>query len=53
MRYIPSSRYTLDEIAEQCRQAVLAASRDTQSLTVSYDEVRKFYHYSNPLLVAQ
>ena len=53
MRYIPSSRYTLDEIAEQCQMAVLAAQSDTQDRTDPYTEVRKFYHYSNPLLVSQ
>jgi hypothetical protein len=53
MRYIPSSRYTLDEIAEQCRLAVLAASPNTQERTDLYTEVRKFYHYTNPLLVAR
>ena len=53
MRYIPSSRYTLDEIAEQCRQAVLAARPNTQERTDLYTEVRKFYRYDNPLLVAR
>jgi uncharacterized protein involved in tolerance to divalent cations len=53
MRYIPQSRYTFDEICEQCRQAVLTAKSDTQDSTDLYTEVRKFYHYSNPLLVAQ
>jgi hypothetical protein len=45
MRYIPSSRYTLDEIADQCRQAVLRAPNDTQDSTDLYSEVRKFYRY--------
>lgn len=53
MRYIPMSQYTFDEICEQCRQAVLTAKSDTQDSTDLYTEVRKFYHYSNPLLVAQ
>ena len=48
MRYIPSSRYTLDEIAEQCRLAVLRASNDTQDSSDLYTEVRKFYHYDTP-----
>jgi hypothetical protein len=43
MRYIPSSRYTLDEIAEQCRQAVLRASNDTRNSQDLYTEVCKFY----------
>jgi hypothetical protein len=43
MRYIPSSRYTLDEIAEQCRLAVLRASNDTQNSSDLYTEVCKFH----------
>jgi hypothetical protein len=50
MRYIPSSRYTLDEIAEQCRQAVLRASNDHQDRTDLYSEIRKFYHYDDALV---
>jgi hypothetical protein len=53
MRYIPSSRYSLDEIANQCRQAVLEAHPIKQERTDLYNEVRKFYQYTNPLLVAR
>jgi hypothetical protein len=53
MRYIPSSRYTLDEIAEQCRLAVLRASNVNQDSTDLYTEIRKFYRYDNPLLIAR
>jgi hypothetical protein len=43
MRYNPSTdnaRYTIDEIAEQCRNAVLKASQKSTDL---YAEVCKFY----------
>jgi hypothetical protein len=53
MRYIPSSRYTLDEIADQCRQAVLKAQGNNNCQTVDYNEVRKFFRYDNTLLVTQ
>jgi hypothetical protein len=43
MRYIPSSRYTLDEIAEQCRLAVLRASNEHQDSRDLYTEVCKFH----------
>ena len=46
MRYIPSSRYTFDEIVDQCRAAVNSRSNDTQDRTDVYAEVRKFYHYN-------
>jgi hypothetical protein len=47
MRYIPSSRYTLDEIADQCRQAVLRAQGNNNCQTVDYTEVRKFFRYDD------
>jgi|688.fasta_scaffold1675953_2 hypothetical protein len=53
MRYIASSRYTLDEIAEQCRLAVLRVQGNNNCQTVDYTEVRKFFRYDNALLVAQ
>lgn len=54
MRYIPQSQYTFDEICKQCYDAINRPQSVTvKPITVSYDEVRKFYHYSNPLLVAQ
>jgi hypothetical protein len=44
MRYIPSSRYTLDEIAEQCRCAVNRASEFTVTpAPLDYDEVYKYF----------
>jgi hypothetical protein len=53
MRYIPSSRYTLDEIAEQCKAAVNRAKSIEQDSTDLYTEVRKFYRYDNALLTAR
>jgi hypothetical protein len=44
MRYIPSSRYTLDEIAEQCKAAInRPSSNDTQNRNDLYAEVLKFH----------
>ena len=48
MRYIPMSKYSFDEIVDQCRQAVLRASNDTQDSSDLYTEVRKFYRYDTP-----
>jgi len=53
MRYIPQSKYSFDEIVEQCRAAINRPIDNTQEQTDLYTEVRKFYHYSNPLLVAK
>ena len=53
MRYIPSSRYTLDEIADQCRAAVNRSKNVKQEQADLYTEVRKFYHYDDALLIAQ
>jgi len=47
MRYIASSRYTFDEIVDQCRAAVNRADSNTQDSTDVYAEVRKFYHYDD------
>ena len=48
MRYIPSSRYTLDEIAEQCRAAInRPAVCHKPVVTDVYSEVRKFYRYND------
>ena len=48
MRYIPSSRYTLDEIAEQCRAAINRPAVCHKPVVVNvYDEVRKFYRYDD------
>lgn len=54
MRYIPQSKYSFDEICKQCSDAInRPSSVNIKPITVSYDEVRKFYHYSNSLLVAR
>jgi len=54
MRYIPSSRYTLDEIAKQCYDAINRSPSVTiKPITVTYEDVRKFYRYNNPHLVTQ
>ena len=42
------SKYSFDEIVDQCRQAVLRASNDTQDSQDLYTEVRKFYRYDTP-----
>ena len=48
MRYIPSSRYTLDEIAEQCRAAINRPAQYHKPVVINvYDEVRKFYRYND------
>lgn len=53
MRYIPQSKYTLEEIIEQCHPNRI---RPTESIqvpdTVNYDEIRKFFHYAERELVA-
>jgi hypothetical protein len=54
MRYIPQSKYSFDDICKQCYDAINRPSNVTiKPITVSYDEVRKFYRYDNPLLVAR
>jgi len=54
MRYIPSSRYTLDEIAEQCRAAINRPSQYQSPVSaVDYTEVRKFFRYDDALVTAQ
>jgi hypothetical protein len=53
MRYIPSSRYTLDEIAEQCRIAINRADEfNVTPAPLDYDEVRKFFKYDEELVAA-
>ena len=48
MRYIPSSRYTLDEIAEQCRAAINRPAQYHKPVVIDvYSEVRKFYRYND------
>jgi hypothetical protein len=54
MRYIPQSRYTFDEIVEQCRSAINRPTQQQQPLhTVDYSEVRKFFRYDNALLTVR
>jgi hypothetical protein len=53
MRYIPSGRYTLDEIAEQCRIAINRADEfNVTPAPLNYDEVRKFFKYEEELIAA-
>ena len=53
MRYIPQSQYTFDEICKQCSDAINRPSVVIKPITVSYDEVRKFYRYADTLAVVQ
>jgi hypothetical protein len=54
MRYIPQSRYTFDEICKQCYDAINRPPSVTiKPITVSYEDVRKFYRYDNPLLTVR
>lgn len=52
MRYIPQSKYSFEEICEQCYNAINRPVSDKISQTVEYDEVRKFLHYADTELVA-
>ena len=46
MRYIPQSRYSFDEIVEQCHQAINRVSTDYVSNDDSlYQELVKFEEY--------
>jgi hypothetical protein len=47
MRYIPQSKYSFDEICEQCRNAVNRVAEVKQDSTDLYTEIRKFYHYDD------
>ena len=48
MRYIPQSRYTFDEIVEQCRAAVNRPAQYTSPVNTDvYSEVRKYYRYDD------
>lgn len=50
MRYNPDTErsISIDDIAAQCRAAILKASEPE----VSYDEILTFYRWENDLLVA-
>ncbi len=60
MRYNPATdraRYTLDEIAEQCRAAILKADEQRQTLEaiadlLFYDEVLENARWEDDLLIA-
>jgi hypothetical protein len=43
MRYIPQSRYSFDEICEQCRAAINPPPSVKQASTVPYNEVQQFF----------
>ena len=53
MRYIPQSRYSFDEIVEQCNRAISRSVSDTQERTDLYAEVRKYYRYDDALITVQ
>ena len=56
MRYNPATdraRYTLDEIAEQCRAAILKAKAPAADPTREcYDEILTFYRWEDDILIA-
>jgi hypothetical protein len=53
MRYIPSSRYTLDEIAKQCQIAINRADEyNVTPAPLDYDEIRKYFKYDEELVAA-
>jgi len=54
MRYNPSTdraRFTIDEIAEQCRTAVLKASAQ-RALDVAYAEILENARWEDDILIA-
>jgi len=64
MRYIPQSKYSFEEICEQCRNAINpqvydisyledTLKSDTELASDLYAQVRKFYHYDEVLKAAQ
>lgn len=50
MRYIPSTdrAVSIDEIAAQCKAAILKASEPE----LSYDEILTFYRWEDDILIA-
>jgi hypothetical protein len=49
MRYIPQSKYSFEEICEQCRNAINPPQQDDNELASDlYAQVRKFYRYDDP-----
>ena len=53
MRYIPQSRYTFDEICQQCYDAINRPVVVKQKRTVSYDDILYFYRVEDKQLVTQ
>jgi len=54
MRYNPSTdraRFTIDEIAEQCRNAILKADAQ-RALQVAYDEILENARWEDDILIA-
>lgn len=51
MRYIPQSKYTFEEICEQCRSAINRPVSDLQNRTVTYNDILHFYRRKDNVLV--
>jgi hypothetical protein len=49
MRYIPQSKFTIAEIEEQCRRAILKADEKQDK---TYAEVLEFARWENDMLIA-
>ena len=55
MRYNPATdraRYTLDEIAEQCRAAIMKAPAADPTRRDSYDQILEFARWEDDVLIA-
>ena len=55
MRYHCKALYTLDEVAEQCRNAIMKASTPIEAAIASqplYDEILSNARWENDLLIA-
>ena len=54
MRYIPQSKYSFEEICEQCRAAINRPPvSDLQQRVVTYNDILHFYRVGNKELVAR
>jgi predicted DNA-binding protein YlxM (UPF0122 family) len=53
MRYIPQSKYSFEEICEQCRSAINRPVENTQHRIVSYNDILHFYRRKDNVLVAR
>jgi hypothetical protein len=54
MRYNPATDralYTIDEIAEQCRNAILNAEASARFCEGVYDEILTFYRWEDDILI--